>query len=167
MKEVSMMKRKTPLTTSLLKLAAWFMAGHAAYAQNATIRVGTLTCQGHGGVGLIIGSKERLSCTYTSADGAVVRRYYGTITRLGLDLGIKGKSVIIWGVLASSSQIPSEALVGKFVGAAADASLGLGAGAQVLVGGTQKSIVLQPLSVKAGTGVNIAIGVAGLTLVPQ
>lgn len=157
---------------TLLKLAAVAavfipLASSETVAQSAKIRAGTLTCEGQGGVGLIIGSKERLLCNYTPANGGPVRNYYGTITRLGLDLGIKGKSVIVWGVLASTRELPSDALVGRFAGAAADASLGLGAGAQVLVGGTQKSLVLQPLSVKGSVGVNLAVGVAGLRLDPR
>ena len=160
-------RTKRAVAGTLVSSAFLLVTGLGAIAQGPTLRVGTLTCEGQGGVGLIVGSKERLNCTYTSADGADVRRYHGTITRLGLDIGVKGKSVIIWGVLAASNQLPDRALIGTFAGAAADASLGLGAGAQVLVGGTDDSIVLQPLSVKGQVGVNIAIGVAGLTLVPQ
>jgi Protein of unknown function (DUF992) len=158
---------KNALAGAIISSAFLLTSGLGAAAQGPTIQAGTLTCEGQGGVGLIVGSKERLNCTYTSADGADVRRYHGTITRLGLDLGIKGKSVIIWGVLAASNQLPDQALIGTFAGAAADASLGLGAGAQILIGGTDNSIVLQPLSVKGQVGVNIAVGVAGLTLVPQ
>jgi Protein of unknown function (DUF992) len=152
---------------SVLAVTASLAVSHVSLAQDANVRVGTLTCEGQGGIGLIIGSKENLVCTYTPANGSPGRKYLGTITRLGLDLGIKGKSVIIWGVLAASDELPSDALVGEFVGAAADASLGLGAGAQILVGGTAKSLVLQPLSVKGEVGINIAVGVAGLRLVPQ
>jgi hypothetical protein len=141
-------------------------SSHADQRQ-ARLRVGTLTCIGQGTLGMILGSRERLNCTYAPASIAPPRSYYGTITRLGLDIGIRGQSVIIWAVFASSTQIPSDALVGEFVGVAADASLGLGAGAQVLVGGTRRSIVLQPLSVRGGVGVNIAAGVAGMRLIPR
>ncbi|MEM9660670.1 MAG: DUF992 domain-containing protein, partial [Planctomycetota bacterium] len=82
------------------------------------------------------------------------------------DIGVKGKSVIIWTVFGSTTALPYEALGGTFVGAAADASLGVGAGAKVLVGGNQKSVVLQPLSVQGQVGVNLAVGVGGLTLTP-
>lgn len=139
----------------------------ASYAQDAKLKVGTLTCQGQGGLGLIIGSKEKLRCSYQPAAGGNAIKLRGSITRLGLDIGVKGKSVMIWTVLASTTQLPGENLIGQFVGAAADASLGLGAGAQVLVGGNNKSVVLQPLGVKGATGVNLAIGVAGMTLSPQ
>jgi hypothetical protein len=138
-----------------------------AQQPQARLRVGTLTCVGQGTLGMILGSRERLNCTYTPSTLAPIRNYAGTITRLGLDIGIRGQSVIIWAVLASSTQLPTDALVGEFVGVAADASLGLGAGAQVLVGGTRKSVVLQPLSVRGGVGVNIAAGVAGMRLTPR
>ena len=71
---------------------------------------------------------------------------------------------MVWGVLGSTTSLPSEALRGNFVGAAADASLGIGAGAKVLVGGNKKSAVLQPLSVQGQTGINLAVGVSGLKL---
>lgn len=150
------------LKIGLIAATAWIVSSVIASAQN--VRAGTLTCEGQGNVGLILGSSERLRCTYQPASGGPAIGFTGRITRLGLDLGIRGKSVLVWGVLASTREIPGDALVGNFVGAAADASLGLGAGAQVLVGGTRRSIVLQPLSVKASVGVNLAAGVAGLRL---
>ena len=140
------------------------LAMPSAFGQDPKLKAGTLTCKGQGGVGLIIGSKEKLSCTYQPASGGQSRSFDGAITRVGLDIGIKGKSVMVWTILASTSQLPGEALSGQFTGVAANASLGLGAGAQVLLGGNNKGIVLQPLSIKGETGVNIAMGVAGLTL---
>ncbi|MGI9475313.1 MAG: DUF992 domain-containing protein [Hyphomicrobiaceae bacterium] len=153
---------------SFVWVAVVALAGASSHsiAQDAKFRTGTLTCKGRGGIGLIIGSKERLDCSYKPSGNRPSRRFRGTITRIGLDIGVKGKSVIIWAVLGSTSALPSEALGGTFVGVAADASLGLGAGAQVLVGGNKKSVTLQPLSVKAQTGINLAIGVSGLKLVP-
>lgn len=136
----------------------------AGSAETAKVKAGTLTCKGAGKVGLILGSKETLDCTYKPSDGRPARKLRGTITNIGLDVGIKGKSVMVWGVLGSTTSLPSEALRGNFVGAAADASLGIGAGAKVLVGGNKKSIVLQPLSVQGQTGVNLAVGVSGLKL---
>ena len=136
----------------------------AAYSETAKVKAGTLTCKGKGKVGLILGSKETLDCTYEPSDGRPSRKLRGTITNIGLDVGIKGKSVMVWGVLGSTTSLPSEALRGSFVGAAADASLGIGAGAKVLVGGNKNSVVLQPLSVQGQTGVNLAVGVSGLKL---
>ena len=133
----------------------------------ATIRTGTLTCQGKGRIGLLIGSREKLGCTYVPSGDRPKRQLVGTVTNVGLDVGVKGPSVMVWGVLGSTTALPTDALRGSFVGAAADASLGLGAGAKVLIGGNNKSVVLQPLSVQGQTGVNLAIGVTGLRLEPR
>jgi Protein of unknown function (DUF992) len=140
------------------------MAASSAHAQGAKVKVGTLVCKGQGGIGLIVGSKERLMCTYSPSGKGGKRELYGTITRIGLDIGIKGKSTIIWTVLSSTTMLPDDALRGSFVGASADVALGIGGGANVLVGGNNKSVVLQPLSIKGQTGINLAVGVSGLTL---
>lgn len=151
----------------LSAVVSCFILAGGAYAETAKLKAGTLTCKGKGGIGLIVGSKEKLDCTYTPASGGAERHFKGSITKVGLDIGVKGESVIVWTVLGSTTSLPGEALGGSFAGVAADASLGLGAGAQVLVGGNKNSVVLQPLSVKGETGINIAVGVAGLTLVPK
>jgi hypothetical protein len=159
----------------ILGLVVTAFAGAAALSptpsfsqeNTAKIRTGTLTCQGKGRIGLLIGSRETLDCTYVPNGDRPKRRLVGTVTNVGLDVGIKGPSVMVWGVLGSTAALPSDALSGSFVGAAADASLGLGAGAKVLIGGNNKSVVLQPLSVQGQTGVNLAIGVTGLRLDPR
>ena len=135
--------------------------------RTAKVRTGTLTCQGKGRIGLLIGSREKLACIYEPSGNRPKRQLLGTVTNVGLDVGVKGPSVMVWGVLGSTTALPTDALRGRFVGAAADASLGLGAGAKVLVGGNNKSIVLQPLSVQGQLGVNLAIGVTGLRLDPR
>jgi hypothetical protein len=172
MNEVANIARRFKVpTTAMVAMLIGALVGtfpDVAKAQdpNATIRTGTLTCEGQPDLGLIVGSIEKLTCKYTPTAGAPVTQYAGTIGRIGLDLGLRGPSVLIWGVLATSTQIPGEALLGEFFGVAADASLGFGAGAQILVGGTAQSLVLQPLSVQGQMGINIAISVASLTLKP-
>jgi Protein of unknown function (DUF992) len=170
MRDYSMSTTKFTLPAFLMLAGAtmisMFLSSNLAVAQKAKIRAGTLTCKGKGGIGLILGSRERLTCTYQPSGKQPARKLAGTITRLGLDVGIKGKSVMVWAVFGSSTALRGEALGGRFAGVAADASLGLGAGAQVLVGGNAKSVTLQPLSVKGQTGINLAIGVSGLRLDP-
>jgi len=60
--------------------------------------------------------------------------------------------------------VPYGALVGSFAGVSAEVTLGLGLGANVLVGGTDQAYVLQPLSVQGQAGLNLAIGIVSLTL---
>jgi hypothetical protein len=149
-------------------LSGLILAGLAAYtapsASAAQLIAGTLTCRGSGSIGLILGSRQRLSCTFERASGGPVQRYNGQITRVGIDIGIKGRNVMVWTVLASTDRLPAGALAGKYGGVGANAAIGVGVGANALVGGSRNSIVLQPLSVQAQTGVNIAAGVAGLRL---
>lgn len=130
----------------------------------AKLMAGTLTCKGKGSVGLIVGSKQTLDCSFKPAGNGTGQIYTATITNVGLDVGVKGANTMVWTVLFSSTSVPEGALAGKYTGVAADVSLGLGGGAKVLVGGSKQSVELQPLSVQGQTGVNLAIGVSGLTL---
>ncbi|OED01587.1 MULTISPECIES: DUF992 domain-containing protein [unclassified Rhizobium] len=129
-------------------------------------RLGTLSCEVAGGVGMILGSSRKVSCTFKQRTGKV-ERYAGTIGKLGIDVGITGKSYLSWVVLNTApTRIGDGALAGTYVGASAGASVGLGLGANVLIGGNAKNFALQPLSAEAGTGLNVAAGVSRLQLSP-
>ncbi len=145
--------------------AALLLAGPAtaAFAQ-AKIKVGSLTCKGGEEIGLVLGSKSTYSCTYAPASGKPGQSYEATVTKIGLDIGITEGMVMVWTVLASTDAMNPRALAGNYYGASADASFGIGGGASVLVGGSDKSIVLQPVSVQGQTGLNLALGVAELSL---
>jgi hypothetical protein len=135
-----------------------------AEAQDRT-RVGVLDCDVSGGIGMIIGSRKAMNCTFTPAGQGPREAYTGSIGRFGLDVGATSGGRMAWAVFAPSAGGPA-ALAGTYAGAAADASVGVGLGANVLVGGSNRTIALQPLSVQAQTGVNLAVGVAALTLNP-
>jgi hypothetical protein len=136
----------------------------SAFAQSGGTKVGVLTCQTSASLGLIIGSRQSISCSFAPDGGGPPERYAGHINRLGLDLGVRAGGVLVWGVVAPTNGYHRGALAGNYAGVSADASLGLGAGAKVLVGGSHRSISLQPLSVSGQAGINLALGVAGLTL---
>jgi hypothetical protein len=152
---------KNHLSTAACMLALVFAT--PALAQSPPVRAGGLTCNTGPRVGLLIGSKQRMNCIFTSNSG-LQYPYRGRITRLGLDVGVTGGGRLFWGVFAPTSHIGPGALRGTFVGASGNASLGLGLGANVLVGGSHRTISLQPLSVEGQFGVNLALGVAGLRL---
>jgi Protein of unknown function (DUF992) len=135
-----------------------------AFAQPAGTKVGVLTCKASASLGLIVGSRQNVRCSFSPDRGGPPENYVGHIGRLGLDLGVRGGGVMVWGVVMPTNGYHHGALAGTYVGANADASLGLGAGAKVLVGGSHRSVSLQPLSVSGQVGVNLALGVAGLTL---
>ena len=139
-----------------------FFASNAQAQSKAA--VGNLTCTGGAGVGLILGSKKTYQCSFKPIDGGAAQRYSATVTKIGVDIGITGNTVIIWSVLAAGQQVQQGFLSGDYAGVAADAAIGVGGGAKVLVGGSSNSIVLQPLSVQGQTGVNLAVGVSGMTI---
>src|SRR3984893_8594905 len=140
-------------------------AGDTALAQQ-NVRVGRLRCNVSGGLGLIITSSKEMSCVFTSARGHH-ERYYGTIRKFGLDIGATDRGVLAWAVFAPSEGPKRGALAGDYGGVTASATLGAGVGANVLVGGSNSSFTLQPLSIQAQTGLALAGGVAALTLRPS
>ena len=146
-------------------LLGLLMAGNPAHAQGSSTRQGVLTCRTSPSLGLILGSTQRLACQF-KADSGWTQNYAGRMNRIGLDIGITAGGVMVWAVLGSSSAIRPGALTGRFVGASGDISVGVGAGANVLFGGTAQSVSLQPLSLEGQVGLNLALGVAGLTLTP-
>jgi hypothetical protein len=144
--------------------AVLYIAAPTSAQAQARFTVGSLTCRLGPSVGLIIGSRQRMQCRFASASDGRSERYLGTVTRFGLDLGVTIGGIMRWSVLTRTRSIGRGVLAGNYVGASGDASLGIGIGAQVLVGGSRRTVVLQPLSVSGRAGVNIAAGVTGLTL---
>jgi Protein of unknown function (DUF992) len=126
------------------------------------VKVGVLRCDIEGGVGFVIGSSKRADCTFKRSHGGT-EHYSGTVGNLGLDIGITNDTVLGWVVFAPG-KLRRGALKGSYTGAGAEATIGLGVGANLLVGGFKKGINLQPLSLQAQSGLNIAAGVKSLHL---
>ena len=139
------------------------VAALAPPAEAANVEVGVLTCKVSGGVGFVFGSTKDLDCVFEGLGGGK-DRYVGSINKFGLDLGFTGSSYIVWTVLAPTAAVPSGALAGDYGGVSAEATVGLGVGANALIGGSSNSIALQPVSVQAQQGLNVAVGVAALSL---
>jgi hypothetical protein len=117
-----------------------------------------------GGIGFVFGSSKDLDCIFTATDGKA-QRYTGTINKYGVDIGFTKQAHILWLVFAPGSIAPG-ALAGDYGGATAGAAVGAGVGANVLLGGSNKQITLQPVSVEGSVGLNVAAGVAAVTLQP-
>ena len=126
------------------------------------VKVGALECRIKPGIGFVIGSTKELRCKFNPSLGRP-EYYGGSIDKLGLDIGYTGPAHLAWVVFAPGS-VKVGALSGTYGGASASASVGLGLGANVLVGGFNKSISLQPLSIQGQSGLNLAIGVSRLRL---
>jgi Protein of unknown function (DUF992) len=139
------------------------LASGGAAAQSPG-KAGTLTCDVEGGIGMIIASHKAMTCRFDPvAPGWVPEAYSGSIGKLGVDIGATSSSQMVWAVFAAGSPAPG-ALAGDYAGATAEATFAVGLGANVLVGGSNHSIALQPLSVTGQTGLNVAGGVAVLSL---
>ena len=116
-------------------------------------------------IGLIVGSVRRFTCVYRPSDRTQpTQTYTAQAGRIGLDLGITAGSRLVWGVFAPTRVIGPGDLAGTYVGGSASVALGMGAGANALIGGSQNSVALQPLSVEGQVGVNLALGAEGFTL---
>ena len=125
---------------------------------------GSLNCSIAPSVGMIVAGTKEMSCVFTPTMGPP-ERYVGRITTVGLDLGVTTGGALGWAVLmAGSTPYPPAALGGIYVGASADASVGIGGGGNLLVGGNNGAFALQPLSAQAQTGLNVSAGLSGLEL---
>jgi hypothetical protein len=133
-----------------------------ASAQSA-VKVGTLTCNVASGFGFIFGSSKALNCTYAGVGGRY-EHYMGNITKFGADIGYTSGGVLVWTVVAPVAVMQPGALAGAYAGATASATVGVGVGANALVGGSNNTVALQPVSIEGNTGLNVAAGVASITL---
>lgn len=133
--------------------------------QHDRTKVGSLTCDISGGIGMIIASKKSVTCMFTPSKPGPREVYTGSITKFGLDVGATSGGEMVWTVFAPSNK-KFGALAGHYGGASAEATVGAGVGANVLVGGSNRTVTLQPLSVQGQAGLNLAVGVAGLDLRP-
>lgn len=145
-------------------LVCGFGLGMQAHAQDSSsgVKIGTLSCHESGGWGFIFGSSHDVQCTFSN--GGRVEHYEGSISKFGVDIGYQQSAVLVWAVVAPNNDAGPDALAGHYGGATAAGAFGAGLGANVLVGGSTKSIALQPLSLEGVTGLNVAAGIGELTL---
>ena len=156
------------MSRSFLPAAAVLVATTmAASAQQpvSRVQVGTLECRGGPSVGFIVGSVTNLGCIFRSA-GRPEDRYVATVRKVGIDVGFTAESALAWTVFAPTAQLGPGDLSGNYAGAQSSAAVGVGLGANALVGGSQNSFALQPLSVQGQVGLNVAAGLESLELRP-
>jgi hypothetical protein len=132
-------------------------------ARAAGVEAGILTCNVDSGWGFVFGSSRDLRCVYSPKAG-VVEHYTGKVSKFGVDIGYLQNAVILWGVVAPALDLAPGALSGDYGGVTGSATVGLGAGANVLIGGSNNSISLQPVSIEGNKGLNVAAGIASVSL---
>ncbi len=147
-------------------VAAFPLVSLPAAAAQEGIQVGILECAIGPGTGYIIGSTKDVSCTFKPSEKSFApESYFGVVRKFGLDVGTTGTALMQWLVLAPSSNVYAPgALAGDYIGASAEVTAAVGGGANVLIGGSNRSFTLQPVSVQAQTGLNVAVGVAQFQL---
>jgi hypothetical protein len=129
------------------------------------VQVGVLECRGAASIGFVVGSVTNLGCVLR-VEGLPEDRYIATIRKIGLDLGITQETALAWGVYAPVVRLGPGDLAGDYAGAQGSASIGVGAGGNVLIGGSNNTIALQPLSLQGQVGLNLAAGLESLELRP-
>jgi hypothetical protein len=159
------MRRLVVLTLITSAIAATFGSSADAQQPMNRVRVGVLECRGGASIGFVVGSVTNLGCVLR-VEGLPEDRYIATIRKVGLDLGITQETALAWGVFAPVARLAPGDLTGTYAGAQGSASLGVGAGGNALVCGSNNSIALQPLSLQGQVGVNIAAGLESLELRP-
>lgn len=152
------------IAATALSLAAAVPLASGAGAADAGVKAGYLRCDVAGNLSFIFGSSRDITCVYQPGDSRRADIYKGTIKKFGLDIGYQTASVMIWGVIAPTNDVGPGALAGNYGGGSAAVTLGYGLGANALIGGSQKTVVLQPLSIEGIQGLNVAGGIAILTL---
>ena len=158
------MARKLSLALAAGVVAVGVIAlGTPAPAQQSGVKAGVLTCNVSSGWGFVFGSSRSLRCTYSPKPG-VAEHYSGSIKKFGVDVGYVSSAVIVWGVIAPTNDVAPGALAGDYAGATASASVGVGLGANVLVGGSNKQFALQPVSIEGNQGLNVAAGIGAISL---
>ena len=104
---------------------------------------------------------RHLNCTYQS--GGRIEHYTGDISKWGIDIGYLQSGVLV-GVSRRATDLATGALSGEYGGLTAGAAVSVGADANALIGGSNREISLQPFSVGGEKGLNVAAGIASITL---
>ncbi len=159
------MRRSFILAGAVLTTLVASFAGANAQQTMQRVQVGILECRGGASIGFIVGSVTNLGCVLR-VEGMPEDRYIATIHKVGLDLGITQESALAWGVYAPVARLGPGDLSGNYAGAQGSASVGVGVGGNALVGGSNNSIALQPLSVQGQVGLSVAAGLESLELRP-
>ena len=159
------MRRSLILAGAVLTTMLASFAGANAQQPLQRVQVGILECRGGASIGFIVGSVTNLGCVLR-VDGLPDDRYVATIRKVGVDIGITQESALAWGVYAPVARLGPGDLSGNYAGAQGSAAVGVGVGGNALVGGSNNSIALQPLSVQGQVGLSVAAGLESLELRP-
>ena len=158
------MSTRLSLATALAAAVGLVSAFAAPAGAQSGVAVGNLTCNVASGWGFVFGSSRALNCTF--AGPGRNEHYIGNIMKFGVDLGYTQGGVMIWTVIAPTANMVPGSLAGSYAGGTASATVGVGVGANALVGGSGNTVALQPLSLEGNQGLNVAAGIGAINLSP-
>ncbi len=153
-------------TTCLSAFAGAVLMSAMPIGAQANVEAGSLVCHSEGAVSFVVGSTLNLHCVFKSVAGGPEHHYSGVIRRYGVDLGVTKDVTLGWAVLAPTGAVHPGDLAGTYGGVQGSASIGVGGGANALVGGSGNTFALQPVSAQGQMGINLSAGVSGLELHP-
>ena len=153
-------------TLAALALSVMLAAPAQAQSPPSWTQAGMLRCVVNPSIGFIIAGHQSMECNFTPNGPNPPQAYQGALNMVGLNIGISAGGVFGWAVFAPTAGIPAGALAGEYVGASGDIGLGVGVGANVLVGGSGRTFALQPVSLEGSVAVDVALGVSALKLRP-
>src|SRR6266702_4309343 len=158
------MTSRLHFVTALAAAVGLASAFAAPAGAQSGVNVGNLTCNVSSGWGFVFGSSRALNCTFTGPGR--IEHYVGNIMKFGVDIGYTQGGVLIWTVVAPAANLAPGSLAGSYAGGTASATVGVGLGANALVGGSNNTIALQPLSLEGNSGLNVAAGIGAINLSP-
>lgn len=157
---------KTLSALAALASVALVAAPAEAQAPRAWTQAGVLNCRLDPSIGFIIAGHQSMQCQFTQNAPIPPQNYEGAINTVGIDIGVSAGGRLTWAVLAPTNGVPAGALAGEYVGASADAAVGVGVGTNVLIGGSNRTVALQPISLEGSVAFNVTLGVSALKLRP-
>ena len=140
-----------------------FGAKAQAPGQNWT-QSGMLRCKLNPSIGFVIFGHQSMECRFVPSNPGAPQLYEGALNTVGIDIGVVSAGGLAWAVLAPTSGVATGALAGEYVGASGDIALGAGVGANVLIGGSQRSFALQPVSLEGSVALDVTLGLSALQL---
>jgi len=154
---------KLAVRSAACAVALFGMAFAATIPARADVQVGVLSCRSLTAASYIIVSDQPFNCIFTPSAGGPVQYYQATIHRVGAQVGFSSNIALGWAVFAPTLSVGPGALAGVYGGVSAGAAIGVGVGANGLVGGNN-SFALQPVSVEGQSGLNLVATATQLQL---
>ncbi len=161
---------KRGLKTMILALTGWVLLAPLSLASEQAVKIGVISCEAIEGtrVNLIIRSTVDVACTFETVNGEKHAYKGETGIELGLDLSFRTDEQFAFTVITSvDKKFDKQAVAGKYIGAKAAASIGVGLGAAALIGGSDNNFGLQPLAIEANKGFGVAAGIGFLYIEPH